>query len=452
MNEKSKIVIIGCGAGGGTAAQFARKTNKNVDIIVFEKGIHPQYSRCGIPYAVSGVIPKVEDLIEFSKEWFEKQKIKLYLETVVEKIDISKKIVTAKNNKKNIEVKFDKLIICTGSKPFIPKIEKIDVDNVFVVRTIDDVKKMKSKIKKGQNATIIGAGFIGLEMADNLNRMGLNVTIVETLSNILANNLDPDMSNIVFEKISKKVKIYTDHKVEKIKYNNGKIKKIIIKSKKDNKIKEIDTNFLIIAAGCKPNVKLAQDIGCKIGQTGGITVNNKSETNVTNVYAAGDCTEFVDFVSKKPVLIGLGSIAVRQAIAAGINAGDGDYVLPKGVLLTITSEFFGIEIGAVGYTSDKYKNILSGKFNGFSLPKYFPGGKPISVKVLANRNGKIMGAQVVGDNAAQRVNSFATAILGDLDIETFRKLETAYAPPIAPTLDAVTLACDIVSMKLARMR
>jgi len=208
---------------------------------------------------------------------------------------------------------------------------------------------------------------------------------------------------------------------------------------------------LIIATGTRPNVDLAKKIGCKIGINGGIVVNNKSETTMKNVYAVGDCTEYFDFITAKACLAGLGSIAVRQGIAAGVNASGGEYELQKGFLNTSTSEFFGIEIASVGPITDRLSGftIVSGRFNGSSLPDYFPGGKAVLIKVAVDRyTGMIMNAQCVGDKAAQRINTFACAIIGELDIETFRKLETAYAPSIAPTLDAVTLVCDIISKKI----
>ena len=213
---------------------------------------------------------------------------------------------------------------------------------------------------------------------------------------------------------------------------------------------------MLIATGNQPNINLAKTIGCKIGENNGIVVNKRCETSVKDVYAVGDCTEFVDFITAKPSLVGLGSIGVRQGIAAGVNAAGGNYELPKGVLNTSTSEFFGVEIASIGPVINRIENdftVVSARFNGSSLPDYYPGGKPISVKVLVDRyTGMIMGAQAVGDKAAQRINTFACAILGRFDIETLRKLETAYAPPIAPTLDAVTLVCDMVSMKLSRKK
>ena len=301
-------------------------------------------------------------------------------------------------------------------------------------------------------ATIVGAGLIGLEMADNLFRMGLKVTIVEELPNILATNLDKDMAKLVSDNIPGEIKVFTNHLATRVLDENNKIKKVAIKNKETDE--EIDADLLIVSTGTKPNVALAQSIGCKIGSTGGIVVNNKSETTVSDVYAVGDCTEYKDFLTGDSVLVGLGSIAVRQAVSAGINAAGGSFSLPKGVLNTFTSDFFGLEIAGVGLCENYLdsNSTVSGKYIGKSLPHYFPGGKQVTLKVYADKSGKILCAQCVGDKAAQRINTFACAILSGLDIETFRKLETAYAPPISPTLDAETLVCDIISMKLKRLR
>lgn len=454
MNRDTEIVIIGCGAGGGTAAQFARKTDRKAKITIFEEGKYPQYSKCGLPYAISGIIPKIHNLIEFNEEWFKKQKIDLFLNTNVEKIDIENKIVHAKKQDQVIQKSFTDLIICTGSKPYIPPIENINCDGVFVVRTIDDAEKIQSYAKKLKTATIVGAGFIGLEIADNLYKMNLKITIVEALPSILATNLDQDIAKILSDKISSDIKIYTNTFMIKVKSFNNCIKSVTIKDKTTSEEKVIQTDMLIIATGTRPQVLLAEKIGCKIGKTGGIVVNERSETNIKNVYAVGDCTEYVNFVNNKPILVGLGSIVVRQAIAAGTNAADGNYKLPKGFLLTFTSNLFDLELAGVGLTSNflEKDTYIIGKYSGFSLPEYYPGGKPITVKVITDINGKILGAQAVGDKAAQRIDTFACAILAGFDIETFRKLETAYAPPIAPTLDAETLACDIVSLKLSHKR
>jgi len=456
LNQEQKIVIIGCGAGGGTAAQFAKKQHRKSKILILEKGKYPQYSKCGLPYVLSGVIPKLSDLFEFSEEWFKKAGITLSTNTLVDKIDVNKKKVIAKKDDEIIEESYDLLIISTGSKPFIPPIKNIFlkdklIDGVFSIRTIDDIKKIQNSVKKGKRAVVIGAGFIGLEIADNLNKIGINVKVVEALPQILLTTFDEDMSKIIYNKISEKIDIILNSTVTKIETKNGKINQLLIKNNKTNIEQKIITDFLILAVGCRPEVSLAKNIGCKIGKTGGIIVNEKCETNIKNIYAVGDCTEFLDFVTKRPVQIGLGSIAVRQAITAGINASGGNYLMPKGVLQTRTSKFFGLEIAGVGPTMDFLisDKIVTATFKGFSLPPYFPGGKPISLKVIADKkSGKIISAQAVGNNAAQRINSFATAILAEMTIEDFKKLETAYSPAVAPTIDIVTIVCDIISKKL----
>jgi NADH oxidase (H2O2-forming) len=458
--EDAQIVIIGCGAGGGTAAQFARKTDRKANITVFEKGKYPQYSKCGLPYAISGVIPQINDLIEFDEEWFKKQKIDLFLNTNVEKIDTNKKIIYARKEKDTIEKNYDKIIIATGAKPFIPPIENIKSENklvkgVFVLRTINDAEEISSFIKKGFSAVIVGAGFIGLELAESFKKKGLKVTVIEALENILPRVFDSDMSDLIEKEISDKIQLITNHLVTRIETQDNKVSNVIIKDKNTNSEAKIKTDILVIGTGCKAESTLAKNAGCLLGKFGGIVVNNKSETSLRNIYAVGDCTEFIDYISKKDVPVGLGSIAVRQAVAAGINAAGGQYSLPDGMLQTCTSTFFGLEVAAVGLTNKElmdYK-VISAKYNGESLPEYFPGGKKITIKLnVDEKTKKILGSQAVGDKAAQRINTFACAILADLDIETLKKLETAYAPPIAPTLDAETLVCDIVSMKLARLK
>ena len=455
VNHERTIVIIGGGASGGTAAQFARKTDRKASITIFEKGRYPQHSKCGLPYTISGDVPSFNDLIEFSEDWFKKEHIDLYLDTFVERVDLEKHVVIARKGNESIEKPFDSLIIATGAQPWIPPINNLEkqVQGVYVLRTIDDGKYIASSIKKGGNATIIGAGLIGLEMADSLTKKGMKVTVVEALPTILANTLDPDMSETVVTKLQEKITISTNYLATSIEEKNGSITSVHIKNRDTNEEHSISTNLLVIAAGCKPDVFLGKTIGCVIGKTGGIIVNEKAETSVQNVFAVGDCSEYKDFITNEPVGIGLGSIGVRQGIAAGINAAGGIYTLPQGVLLSRTSEFFGLEIAAVGPTQQLCQkfSVISGKFKGLSKPEYFPGGEPITIKILVDeKTGRILSAQAVGSNAAQRINVFACAILKGTTVEEMKKLETAYAPPIAPTLDAITLVCDVVSLKLSR--
>lgn len=458
--DNKKIVIIGCGAGGGTAAQFARKTDRKAAITMFEKGKYPQYSKCGLPYVISGEIPEFNSLIEFSEEWFQKERIDLFLETTVEEIDSKKQIVIAKKGNGQIRKEYESLIIATGAKPSIPPVPNILkngklLGGVYVLRTIDDGKQISSRIKKGGKATIVGAGLIGLEMADSLHKKGMDVSVVEALADILASTLDDDMCEPILKEMDENINIFTNHLAIKAEEKEGRIKGVVMRNNGTNEEKQLKTDVLVIAAGTKPEITLAENIGCKIGKTGGIVVNERSETSIKNVYAVGDCTQYEEFVTKEPIIVGLGSIVVRQGIAAGINAADGTYILPKGFLLTRTSEFFEIEIAAVGPVKDACQNIpvIYGKFKGSSRPEYFPGGEAIAMKVgIHEETGTILSAQAVGYNASQRINTMACAIINEMNVEDFKKLETAYAPPIAPTLDVLTLVCDVASLKRMRKR
>ncbi len=460
MTKPRQIVIIGCGAGGGTTAQFARKADRSASVIVFEKGSYTQYSKCGLPYAIAGIVPNFEDLIEFSEEWFAKEHIDVRLNTPVDAINLKEGTISATNGSKRIEESFDSLILATGAKPGTPPIQNIVkngnlLNGVHVLRTINDGKQIQSHITQGKKAVIIGAGLIGLEMADALYQKGMKVTVIEALPSILPNTLDEDMSEPVKQALQDKITIHTNHLATRAEDHHGTITSLIIKDATTGDEQKIESNLLVIATGTKPETTLAKNIGCRIGKTGGISVNEKAETSVKNVYAVGDCTEYRDFVTNDPITIGLGSIVVRQGITAGINAVGGSSTLLPGVLLSRTSEFFGIEIAAVGPVKQSLHRfpVMTGKYTGCSKSDYFPGREPITIKVnVDEQTHLLLSAQAVGSNAAQRINTLACAILGKISVEELRKLETTYAPPIAPTLDAITLVCDVAAMRLERKR
>jgi NADH oxidase (H2O2-forming) len=407
---------------------------------------------------ISGDISKPTDLIEFSEEWFQKAKIDLQLQTTIQSINVKNKTITGlKANGSSFEKSYDELIIATGSNPIIPPIKNIQQNKhkktgIFSIRTIDDASNILKAISDTKHACIVGAGLIGLEMADSLIEKHIDVTVIEALP-FICPMLDEDISTVLQKNIEEYIHIFTNHFATEVTYKDDAVKEIVIKDRNTDEIKTIQTDLLIIATGTKQETTLAQNAGCKIGKTNGIMVNEKTETSIEHVYAVGDCTEYVDFITGKPIPIGLGSMAVRQGIAAGVNAAGGSYTLPKGFLQTFTSRFFHQEIAAVGplHSFIDSSKIIQGKYTGSSLPEYFPGGKPILMKIAAELDsGRIISAQALGANAAQRINTYATAILAEMNIDCLKLLETAYAPPVAPTLDTVTLVADIVDQKRNR--
>ena len=429
-----KVIIIGCGAAGATAAQFARKNDRDAEIKIFEKGVYPEYSKCALPFVVSGELSP-ESIIEFSEDWFRKADIDLHLNTPVSAIDFENKVIETSDGKEE----YDSLIIATGASPFSPvKTE----GKTYFLRNMDDAIAIKKEAKNADSAIIIGAGLIGLEAAEALVKRGIDVTVVEFLPEILLTMVDDDVAKIVRGKIEEKVKFLLNNRVTEIRDKGNHME--VTASDEHGKKSILQGDFVIIATGNRSNVQLTK----RLAGEKGIAVDERCETSIKGVYAAGDCTQYRDILGNI-IPVGLGSVAVRQGKVAGANAVGGDEKLMP-LVNARTTKIFGIEIAAVGplKRSISFKPVI-GKFKGKALPEYMGDmGENIFIKVYADSNGKIIGAQAAGHEAAQRINKFALAIHHGLTLEQFLKAETAYAPAVAPVFDASTIACEIAKRKL----
>lgn len=460
-----RIVIVGGGCGDGTAAQFARKTDRQAEITVIERETYPQYSRCGLPYGISGVIPELTNLIEAPEERMKKNRIGLLLGHTVTSVNVGKKIIHIDGPEKKGEIPYDSLVLATGARAAVPPIRGVFKEGgktgelkpgIFVLRTIEDARGIQSRGYKGKRAVVIGAGLVGLEVAEALMIRGCRVTIIEFLSNCILAMVDDDMAQMMAEAIAKHgVKMFTEFQVTDV-LGDEKAGGVVALDRKTNEEREFFADLIVIATGQRGETELAKQAGCEVGVTKQIVVNDRTETCVKDVYAVGDCTEYPDLVTGKPVVSGLGTIAVKMAMVAGVNAAGGDERLPKGFLLTRCTEPFGYQVAAVGPTTPQLEAVgirpLIGKVRAFTLPDYYPGRKEIYVKVLANpASGKILGAQIVGeDRVHMRINSFATAIQAGMTVQELARLETAYCPPASPTVDPITIACEAAKLKMAR--
>jgi len=458
-----KLLIIGSGAAGSTAAQFARKANMKAEITVLGNEHYSEYSKCGLPYVIGGIIPSFDELIEFPRSWFQHFKINLKLENEAYDIDTEGKIVKSISLKdgEEEEHQYDVLIIATGARSWVPEIEGAFLEGgrlkegIFTLRTMDDAKQILQRVERGKRAMIVGSGFIGMEMAEALSRRGMK-TYVRLRTHVLTGMIDEDMADIVQRSAEKHgISFIPRITVSEI-GGEKKVEYVVLKNLDTGVESEYPTDLVIISAGSKARIKVAEKAKCQIGSTGGIVVDEKCKTSVKDIYAAGDCTEYPDFVTGKPCLIGLGSIGVKQGRIVGANAVGGEEEMPRGVLNNRTTELFGLEVSAVGPTMRKLKEAgiepIVGKFSGSTLPHYFPGKKGITAKVMADsKDGKIIAAQIVGEEEVhQRINVFATAIYNGMALEDFVRLETCYAPPAAPTFDCMTLAADAALMRWRR--
>ena len=460
-----KIVIVGGGCGGGTAAQFARKTDRTAEITVIERETYPQYSRCGLPYGISGIIPDLTNLIEAPEERMKKSRINLMLGTSVTRADKDKRVVHTQNQDGKLELPFDSLILATGAKASVPPIRGVFKDGgkqnelkpgVFVLRTIEDAKGIQSLGFKGKRAVVIGAGLVGLEVAEALMIRGCKVTIVEYLSNCILAMVDEDMAQMMADAIAKHgVKMFTEYEVTEL-LGDDKANGVVAKDRKTGEEREFYADLIVVATGQRGETELAKQVGCEVGVTKQIVVDAKCLTCVPDVYAVGDCTEYPDLVIGKPYVSGLGTIAVKMAMVAGVNAAGGNDRLPKGFLITRATEPFGCQVAAVGPTYQQLElagiKPVIGKVRSFTLPDYYPGRKEIFVKVMVHPDtGKILAAQIVGEDRVHlRINAFAVAIQAGMTADELSKVETAYCPPAAPTVDPITIACEAAKLKLAR--
>lgn len=444
------IVVIGAHAAGVDAASAARRTDREAEITLITKQKQAGYSPCGIPFVLGRHIPSFDELVVFPHSYFRMMKLNLMLETTATHIDPENRTVRVEDKRGEEEkVEYDSLILATGASPFIPPIEGWKKKGIQVLRTIQDGKKIDQAISKGvEKPVVMGAGLIGLETAVALQERGLKATVVELLPQILPAMLDADMAGDVQEMLEDKgLNIMVSKGVEEF-LGGEKATGIIAGGE------QIDSDLIIAAFGVKANTQLAKEAGVEIGETGGIKTNLRMETNLDNVYAAGDCVESVHLVTKRPTLCQLGTAAVRQAKVAGTNAAGGYAVFP-GVLGSAVTKFFDTEVGVTGLT-DFFANkagleTVTGKITSKTRPEYYPGGLPIEIKIVVDREShRIVGGQIVGgEEVTQRINALSFAIQKHMTVQELAKADTAYAPPLNETWEPMVLAAEIALRKIS---
>jgi len=456
-----KIVIVGGGAAGATVAQFARKQSRDAEILVFEKGAYPEYSRCGMPHAISGEISSFADLVEFSEGWFEMNRIGLRLMTEVLAVDANGRKVETKGSSGTSSESYDALIFATGAAPSLPKIENIQSsgklrDGAFIFRSMDDAKALMAWCKgRERKVLIVGAGLIGLEVADALNHKGHKVTVVEYLDAILPAMIDPDISEpVALAMRGVGIELITSSSVDAV-IGDGAITGAKISSRKESDSRMIQCDTVVIATGQKPSTELAGKSGCMLGKQGHIKVDDRCETTVKGMFAVGDCSEYRDLITGEPSPAGLGTLAVKMGEVAGKNAAGGSARLQKGFLNSRVTRLFGLEIAATGPLASSLSNcgikVVQSRIKGSTLPSYFPGGDELLVKLTSSEDGSLLSCQIVGKKeAALRVDIASSMISASKGAKDLAQLENAYAPPVAPCVDVLAAAAQGILIKIER--
>ncbi len=452
-----RIVIIGCGVSGTTAAFHARKTDRTASIVLLGDEKLPEYSRCGLPYAFSHVVPSLEALIGFDEAFYEQMnRIDLRLGWKTTRILVKRQIVEAVRPKDGSTetLEYDTLILTTGARPSMVPVPGADLKGVFTIRTMSDIQRLTDHLteNKAKRVAVIGAGLTGSEMAEALLQRDVSVIEAEIVPEILPVLLDPDMASIIRTRAEEHgVEYHLNSTLEKIVGRNGSVSGVSISGE------EYPVDAVIVAVRVKPNTELAENAGIVLGESGGIKTDDRMATSATNVYAAGDCIETYDRITRRHVFFQLATTAVRQALVAGTNAAGGTAKYPGSTGVT-TVKLFGLEVASFGPTTTLSEKLgihpVSVRVSGSTRLPYYPGGKDLTVKLLADpKDGRLLGAQLVGEEGATLRANFASMAghLG-LSVEEFEEIETCYSPPLAPVWDPVTIAAQALLRKLQTLR
>jgi len=446
-----KVIIIGGVAGGATTAARLRRLDEQVEIIVFERGEYISFANCGLPYYIGGVIANREALIlQTPEELRQKYRLDIRVQSEVESINPKKKTVMVRNlvSQEQYEESYDDLVISTGAFPVKPPIPGIDeTTNLFTLRNIPDTDQIKDFInqKEPQTALVIGGGFIGLEMAENLHHLGMKVTIVEMADQVMA-PIDLEMAMIVHEHIISQgvnlilkdgVKAFIDHG-QKVELTSGKV---------------VEADLIILCIGVRPENKLAKQAGLALGARGGILVNESLQTLDPHIYAIGDVIEVTDFVSRQPAMIPLAGPANKQAriVANNICGIKEQY---GGTMGTSVAKVFALTVAATG-NNEKLLKSQGKKYDAihihpFSHATYYPNATPIDLKLLYNpETEEIYGAQAIGIKGVdKRIDVLATAIAAKLPVTALKNLELSYAPPYSSAKDPVNMLGFVAENKI----
>ena len=443
-----KVVIVGGVAGGATAAARIRRLDEQAEIVVFERSGYISYANCGLPYYIGGVIEDPEELtLQTPESFFRRFRIHMRVRHEVTAIHPEKKTVSVKDLETGavFEEAYDKLLLSPGAKPVWPDLPGMDSNRLFTLRTVEDTLRIKEFVdqNKPRSAVMVGGGFIGLEVAENLRELGLEVTIVQRPKQLM-NPFDADMAAFIHAEVRKHgVQLALGHSVAGFEEKNGGIEVLL----KDNA--PLHADLVVLAIGVTPESGLAREAGLALGMKGSILVNDRMETSVPDIYAVGDAVQVKHYVTGEDALIALAGPANKQGRIAADNicGGDSRYLGSQGSsvikIFDMTAASTGIkETNARKSGLDVDTVILS----PMSHAGYYPGGKLMTMKVVFEKESyRLLGAQIVGyEGVDKRIDVLATAIHAGLKATQLKDLDLAYAPPYSSAKDPVNMAGFII--------
>ena len=439
-----KVVIVGGVAGGATAAARIRRLDEQAEIVVFERSGYISYANCGLPYYIGGVIEDPEELtLQTPESFFRRFRIHMKVRHEVTAIHPEKKTVSVKNLETGavFEESYDKLLLSPGAKPLWPDLPGMDSDRLFTLRTVEDTFRIKEFVdrNKPRSAVMVGGGFIGLEVAENLRELGLEVTIVQRPKQLM-NPFDADMAAFIHAEVRKHgVQLALGHSVAGFAEKNGGIEVLL----QDNP--PIHADLVVLAIGVTPESQLAKAAGLALGMKGSILVNDRMETSVPDIYAVGDAVQVKHYVTGEDALIALAGPANKQGRIAADNicGGDSRYLGSQG---SSVIKIFDMTAASTGINETRARksglDVDTVILSPMSHAGYYPGGKLMTVKVVFEKKTyRFLGAQIVGyEGVDKRIDVLATAIHAQMKATQLKDLDLAYAPPYSSAKDPVNMA------------
>ncbi|MBR7179393.1 MAG: FAD-dependent oxidoreductase [Oscillospiraceae bacterium] len=439
-----KVVIVGGVAGGATAAARIRRLDEQAEIVVFERSGYISYANCGLTYYIGGVIEDPEELtLQTPESFFRRFRIHMKVRHEVTAIHPEKKTVSVKNLETGavFEESYDKLLLSPGAKPLWPDLPGMDSDRLFTLRTVEDTFRIKEFVdrNKPRSAVMVGGGFIGLEVAENLRELGLEVTIVQRPKQLM-NPFDADMAAFIHAEVRKHgVQLALGHSVAGFAEKNGGIEVLL----QDNP--PIHADLVVLAIGVTPESQLAKAAGLALGMKGSILVNDRMETSVPDIYAVGDAVQVKHYVTGEDALIALAGPANKQGRIAADNicGGDSRYLGSQG---SSVIKIFDMTAASTGINETRARksglDVDTVILSPMSHAGYYPGGKLMTVKVVFEKKTyRFLGAQIVGyEGVDKRIDVLATAIHAQMKATQLKDLDLAYAPPYSSAKDPVNMA------------
>lgn len=438
-----KIVIVGGVAGGATTAARIRRLDEHAEIIIFERSGYISYANCGLPYYIGDTITDSEELTLQTPEGFYSRfrvDVKVHHEVIDIHPEIKKVSVMNLKSGEVFQENYDKLVLSPGAKPAQPRMSRIGIDKLFTLRTVEDTFRIKEYINKNHPKSVVlaGGGFIGLEMAENLRELGMDVNIVQS-SKQLMTPFDFDMASIIHSKMRKHgIKLKLGYTVDGFEEKHGGVDVLLKNSP------SIHADMVVLAIGVIPDTALAKKAGLKLGVKGSIAVNDRMETSVPDIYAAGDAVQVKHYVTGNDMLISLAGPANKQSriIADNICGGDSRYLGSQGSsvikIFDMTAATTGIN---ENYAREAGLNADTVILSPMSHAGYYPNGKVMTVKVVFEKKTyRLLGAQIIGyDGVDKRIDVLATAIHTGMKATQLKDLDLAYAPPYSSAKDPVNM-------------